>query len=143
MSNSSFSKLVSTDDGKVVWSGDLGNIDWSAIYLRGFLYETVSDTAMRTHLQCADMSNGNLMWGKSIKMPTFTEASDKLIILDEDGILHIAEATPKGYQELSSGDALGGRDDVARKFWTPPVLVGGRLYYRNYEGQLVCIDMRK
>jgi hypothetical protein len=30
----------------------------------------------------------------------------------------------------------------ARVFPTPPVLCGGRIYCRNYAGDLVCIDMR-
>jgi hypothetical protein len=56
-------------------------------------------------------------------------------------VLHIVEASPAGYRELSSADVLGGANRP-RQFAVPPVLCGGRIYCRNYAGDLVCIDVR-
>jgi outer membrane protein assembly factor BamB len=64
-------------------------------------------------------------------------AGDKLIVLGETGRLAIAEATPKGYQEISAAKVVDGR------CWTMPILANGRIYSRNSEGHLVCLDVRK
>jgi outer membrane protein assembly factor BamB len=137
-----FPRLVAIEDGTPVWSGRLRTSFFTSVYLGGYLYGTDGDTRVGTTLQCVDAADGKLMWEHEMQAPCVTAAADKLILLEENGTLHIAEATPKGYHELASADALGGRDDVARKFWTPPVLVGGFMYCRNLEGQLVCVDLR-
>jgi outer membrane protein assembly factor BamB len=82
------------------------------------------------------------MWEKEMKMASLIAADGKIIILEEDGTLHIAEATPSSYQELSSGDVLEG-EQKSRKFYTPPVLYKGKIYVRNWIGDLVCIDVNK
>jgi len=46
------------------------------------------------------------------------------------------------YKEISSADVLDG-EKKPRNFWTPPVLCNGRIYCRNYAGDLVCIDVSK
>jgi hypothetical protein len=67
-------------------------------------------------------------------------ADGKLIILDQEGMLFIAEATPASYKEISSCDVLAGEQKF-RQFWTPPVLCKGKIYCRNSYGDLVCIDV--
>ena len=62
-------------------------------------------------------------------------ADGKLIILGERGKLVIAEASPDGFNELSSKQILQGR------CWTVPILANGRIYARNADGHLVCVDV--
>jgi hypothetical protein len=57
-------------------------------------------------------------------------------------VLHIIEASPAEYREISSADMLGGAKRP-RRFAVPPVLGGGKIYCRNYAGDLVCIDVSK
>ena len=64
-------------------------------------------------------------------------ADGKLIILSEDGKLIIAEASPEGFKELASKQIL------TYQCWTVPVLANGRIYARNTEGKLVCVDVSK
>jgi outer membrane protein assembly factor BamB len=63
-------------------------------------------------------------------------ADGKLVVLDEQGELVIAEATPTRYHELSRAKVLSGR------CWVMPVLASGRLYAKTNEGQMVCLDLR-
>jgi outer membrane protein assembly factor BamB len=79
-------------------------------------------------------------WGP--KTVSLMAADGKLIILENDGTLHIAEVTPASYQEISSCDVLDGEHKY-RQFWTPPVLCNGKIYCRNYAGDLLCIDVSK
>ena len=73
-----------------------------------------------------DVENGSLM-----------AADGKLIVVSAAGELIVAEATPEEFRELSREEVLEGG-----VFWTPPVLVDGRIYVRNSLGELVCRDHR-
>ena len=47
----------------------------------------------------------------------------------------IAEASPEAYKELSKTPA------VAKKAWVAPVLANGRIYCRNNNGEVTCLDV--
>jgi outer membrane protein assembly factor BamB len=95
-------------------------------------------------LRCLSVKTGEIMWEKDLDTISLSliSANGKLIILEDDGTLHIAEATPSAYQEISSADVLEG-EKKKRTFWTPPVLYRGKIYCRNYMGDIVCIDVSK
>jgi hypothetical protein len=61
-------------------------------------------------------------------------ADGKLIILTEKGELVICEASPAGFRPLSRSRVLDHR------CWAQPTLDAGRLFVRNNEGDLVCLD---
>jgi hypothetical protein len=88
-----------------------------------------------------------MMWeqvmseAKPPKCVTLSAAGDKLIVLTDDGILAVAEASPQTYKELSQCKLLPETKAIFAKFWTPPVLCNGRIYCRNFNAELVCIDV--
>jgi outer membrane protein assembly factor BamB len=61
-------------------------------------------------------------------------ADGKLILLDEDGVLALATATPKGFVVHSRVQLL---DNVA---WTVPTIVGKTLYVRD-KGRILAADL--
>jgi len=103
--------------GYVLWDGHLYGID-------------------ETQIHCLDFATGKEVWAEDagIAKGSLMLADEKLIILSEKGELVIAEASPQGYQEHSRAQVLGGTS------WTPPVLANKRIYCRNGEGDLVCVD---
>jgi len=64
-------------------------------------------------------------------------ADDKLIALEEDGTLLMGEAAGEGWEPLAKARLLAGR------CWTAPVLSDGRIFVRNAEGVVACLDVRK
>ena len=64
-------------------------------------------------------------------------ADGKLIVLSDEGELLVAPATPTGFQPTAKAKVLRG------KCWTMPVLAHGRIYCRDAEGTLVCLDVRE
>jgi hypothetical protein len=66
----------------------------------------------------------------------------KLIILSGSGILSIGRATPGGFRETARCDVLQGASGP-RKFWNPPVLCNAKIYCRNLNGDLICVDVSK
>jgi outer membrane protein assembly factor BamB len=90
----------------------------------------------KKELRCLDFKTGQMKWSKGgLGKGSLMIADGKLIILSERGKLVIAEASPEGFRELASVQILTG------KCWTVPVLANGRIYARNANGQLVCIDV--
>jgi outer membrane protein assembly factor BamB len=67
----------------------------------------------------------------------FLLADGKLVILNEDGVLTIAEATTTEYRPLGSAKILEGPDA-----WAPMALVAGRLLARDTH-RMVCVDLRR
>ena len=134
---------ITGNEPKVVWENEnMRNEFSSCVYIDGYLYGSDGAPGTRARLRCIDVASGDVVWEKEMKMASLISADGKLIILEEDGTLHIAEATPSAYQEISSCDVLQG-EQKPRTFHTPPVLCNGKIYCRNYAGDLVCIDVSK
>ena len=114
----------------------------TCVYIDGYLYGSDGDHGRLCPFRCIDVKTGEVMWEKKMKMASLIAADGKLIILDEEGTLHIAEATPSSYKEISSCDVLE-NEQKPRTFYTPPVLCNGKIYCRNLYGDLICIDVSK
>ena len=90
-------------------------------------------------LACMDL-DGNRLW-TSGKKHTFGLGpfliADGLIFAVEghEASLHVAEATPNGFEELASKSVLDGPDA-----WGPITLAGGRLFVRDLT-DLVCLKL--
>jgi outer membrane protein assembly factor BamB len=62
-------------------------------------------------------------------------AGDRILVLNDDGMLTLAEATPMGYRQLAQAKVLDGVDA-----WAPMALVGGRLLLRDTR-RLLCLEL--
>ena len=77
-------------------------------------------------LTAVDVHSGKIAWqDRAFARAQLLYADGKLVILDEDGNLGIAVATPQGLQVLARAPVL---ENLA---WTPPTLVGTKLYVRD------------
>lgn len=82
------------------------------------------------------LSDGKVLWRKRgfSKATLLLVGKDKLIILDEQGHLAVATATPDELQIHAKAKVL------EEKSWTVPTLVGTRLYLRDYH-HIVALDL--
>ena len=69
-------------------------------------------------LRCLELATGRLVWEK------------------------LLSASPHGYREICRAD-VAQEGQPGQKFWTPPVLCGGRIHCRNYRGELVCVEVSR
>jgi hypothetical protein len=75
-------------------------------------------------------------WSKPLPaIASLIAAGKKIILLTGSGELMTVTASPGKCDVLSRVQVLGGR------CWTPPVLSDARLYCRNAQGLLVCLDV--
>lgn len=77
-------------------------------------------------LKCISAETGEPCWSKrGFGKGSLIIADGHLVVLSDQGRLIVVKASPEGYQEVASVQALDG------KSWTSPTLAGGRLYLRN------------
>jgi outer membrane protein assembly factor BamB len=146
--------LLGLKDGapRVVWrSKEFYSDVASPVIIGGFAYCCHGgpySNSLFARLCCIDMKTGRLAWETDLggearpRWISLTASDGKLIILDDIGVLRIARAAPSSYEELSRMNVLG-ESKRPRIFPTPPVLSGGRIYCRNYAGDLICVDVRR
>jgi outer membrane protein assembly factor BamB len=86
-------------------------------------------------LMAIDLKTGKPLWRqRSLAKANLLYADGKFIILDEEGVLALATATPEGLDIRSQAKVL------ERLAWTVPTLVGSRLYLRD-ERTIKCLDL--
>jgi len=89
-------------------------------------------------LKCIDL-DGNEQWAeRGLGLGAMIVANGFLVVMDKDGSLVIADAVPVRFNEVHRFKVLDGG-----KYWTTPIVTGGRIYCRNSLGDLVCLDHRK
>jgi outer membrane protein assembly factor BamB len=77
-------------------------------------------------LTAVELGTGKIAWqDRAFARAQLLQADGKLVILDEDGTLGLATANAEGLQVLSKVSILENRA------WTPPTLVGTKLYARD------------
>jgi len=86
-------------------------------------------------LTCVDAATGETKWRSREPGDGFLiVAGGRLVIVTKNGSLHVAEASPEGYNELA---AVGIFEDQS---WTAPSFAGGSIYARSF-GELARLDL--
>jgi len=96
---------------------------------------------VRQDRQLACMTpDGELLWDSGSEnrfgIGPYLIADGKIILMDDHGLLTVAEATPAGYKPLAQAKVLPGPDS-----WGAMALVGGRLILRDLN-VMKCLDLR-
>lgn len=89
-------------------------------------------------LTCLDLA-GKVLWTSGSKdkfgLGPFLIADRKLFVMNDEGVLTLAEANPEEYRPLVKNRVLNGHDS-----WAPMALAGSRLLVRDLT-QMVCLDI--
>jgi outer membrane protein assembly factor BamB len=137
---------IGESEPKVLWTNkDMWSEISSPVMVSDYIYSPHrGPEEYGGSLQCLDVKMGKIMWEENLerKPISLTAANGHLIILDEKGNLYIAQADPESYKEISRSNIFDGKPMLAY-FRVPPVLYRGKIYCRNYAGDLICIDVRK
>jgi len=132
---------ISDTEAKMVWENpDMSNHFGTSIYVNGFIYGPNGNSGRKqSNLVSIDPKTGKIIWTQKIGFNSIVFSDNKLIILKESGDLIIADITNNEYKELAKAKVLETSKD--NPCWTMPVLSNGKIYCRNYVGDLVCIDV--
>lgn len=92
-------------------------------------------------LVCLDLK-GKAVWQSGSEhrfgIGPYLVADGLIYVMDDKGVLTMAEATPTGYKELGRAEVLHEGVDA----WGPMALVAGRLLVRDAT-RMACLDVRK
>lgn len=133
------SQLVQLAEGdagitvEVAWRGARFKTRWNEPLLVG-RYAYGLDEGV---LECIDPLTGKRAWkGGRYGYGQLLAHGERLLVVDEDGDVHLVEASPEGHVELASFEGLEGEMNL-----NVPALAHGRLLLRN-ERELLCFDLR-
>ena len=89
-------------------------------------------------LCCLDLE-GNVLWTSTsahkFGLGPYAIADGRIYVLEDDGLLTMAEATPSGYRQIAEAKVLEGPES-----WGPMAFVAGRLIVRDMN-KMVCLDI--
>jgi outer membrane protein assembly factor BamB len=115
---------------------EFGSAQQTPILYKGYIYGVRPDG----QLVCLDM-NGNIIWNSGpmhrFGLGPYMIANGLIYVMDDDGLLTLAEATPEGYKQLGQAQVLSGHDA-----WGPMAMAQGRLILRDLT-RMVCLDVRE
>jgi outer membrane protein assembly factor BamB len=104
------------------------------IFYNGFIYGVRPDEQM----VCLDVQ-GNVIWtsGPESKFGygPFMIADDLMFIMNDEGLLTLAQVSADGYEQLGQWKVLTGHES-----WGPMAIASGRLIVRDFT-TMVCLDV--
>jgi len=113
-----------------------GSIQQSPIYYDGYIYGVRPDK----QLVCL-APDGNVVWTSTTANKfgrnggPYAIVNGLLYIMDDEGKLTLAEATPEGYLPLAHAKVLDGRES-----WGPMAIAGNRMIVRDTL-KMICLDI--
>jgi outer membrane protein assembly factor BamB len=96
-----------------------------AVYGNGYVFGSSGDFGPAFFFAVEAQSGKEAWRDRAFSRANIVRAGERLIILDEDGTLALASASPTGLQILAQAQIFDSRA------WTPPTLVGSRLFARD------------
>lgn len=116
-----------------VWQNrEMANSFSGCVLLDGHLYGFDQRT-----LKCMDLMGATKWEERGIGNGALIASDGRLLVQGADGALHVVEATPEEYRELSNTQLF-----EAGRYWTKPTLANGIVYCRSSKGLLVARDHR-
>ncbi|GJM25260.1 MAG: polyvinylalcohol dehydrogenase [Phycisphaerae bacterium] len=119
-----------------VWESDKIKVfHWNAVRVKDHIYASIGGKV--TLVSAVNVKTGEVAWKeRGFHKANCIYADDKLIFVDENGVLAMAKVSPKGMEILGKTELL---EKVA---WTVPTLVGDQLYVRDTK-EIVALDLGK
>jgi outer membrane protein assembly factor BamB len=125
---------VNGSDVQTLWKNrNMRNHMNCSMYFKGYIYGFDEKT-----LTCLDFKDGSIQWteGGLGKGALMMSADGRMIIISDKGELVIARANHEKFDVISRAQIL-----PRAKCWTTPILANGKIYARNANGDLVCVDV--
>jgi outer membrane protein assembly factor BamB len=106
----------------------------NGVRLGNRLYMSSGDTGSAP-FAAVDVNTGDILWrDRTVARASLIAAGGRLIILDENGLLVLAEPKDDGLRVLAQAQIFNGRA------WTAPSLSGTRLYLRDRK-EVVAVEL--
>ena len=129
------SRNGATTTVKELWHSPRIQLHFGSVVRAGEFVYLSSGHSGPAFMTAVELKTGRIAWQtRDFSKAQILQADGKLIILDEDGTLGLASATPDRFQVLSRVPLL------KRIAWTAPTLVGTRLYLRD-RAEIMALEL--
>jgi len=116
--------------------GVFGSDQQTPLFFEGYIYGVRPDG----QLVCLNL-DGELVWtsgnANRFGLGPYIIADRKIYVMNDSGLLTLAESTPEVYKQLAQSQVLDGHDS-----WGPMAIASGRLIARDLT-RMVCLNVRK
>ena len=113
-----------------------GSDQQTPVFYEGYIYGVRPDE----QLTCLDL-NGEVVWTSGTThrfgLGPYTIANGLIYVMNDSGLLTLAEATPAGYTQLAEARVLEGPES-----WGPIAIASGRLIVRDMH-RMICLDVTR
>jgi len=111
---------------KELWASQRMRVHHGTMLLLGDVVYGSSGDFGPAPMTAVDVRTGTVVWqDRSFPKANFVYADNKVILLDEDGVLALVDLTPQGMKIISKTNLL------SHLAWTPPTVAGTKLYVRD------------
>ena len=116
------------------WSIDRTGIGFTnAVVTDGIVYGSTGGSRSAV-VTAIDLSEGERLWReRGFAVSNYLAVGDRLVLLDENGVLGIAHPNRSALNVVTKQQILN-----APKAWTVPTMVGERLYVRDQKEIVAC-----
>ncbi|MCI0690810.1 PQQ-like beta-propeller repeat protein [candidate division KSB1 bacterium] len=120
---------------KEIWTNNKMHVHFGTVIRAGdHIYGSSGDFGP-CFFTAIEAKTGKILWqNRGLARASFVYADGKFIILDEEGNLALATASPEGLKVHAKVDLL------SNKAWTAPTLVGKKLYARDRK-EIVALEL--
>jgi outer membrane protein assembly factor BamB len=131
---------LARQDGKTnvkeLWHNNRVRVHFGSIVRIGDYAYGSSGHSGPSFFTAINVKTGEIAWqDRAFAKASFLYVDGKFIIVDEDGALGLATATPEGFKVIAKADLL------KSNAWTVPSLVGTSLYVRDRR-TIMALDLR-
>ncbi|HPG38881.1 MAG TPA: PQQ-like beta-propeller repeat protein [bacterium] len=138
-------RMLNITDNKAVslWENDLYNSPFqTGVVVDNYAYQYGWKGDQPMALHCIDIKTGQATWHQPMgELGSLISANNKLIIIDGQGKLVIAECNPTHYTEISSAHIFTNLEKSKCYCLTAPTLANSKIYIRSTDGDLACVDV--
>lgn len=138
-------RMISINGNKAVslWECDLYNSAFqTGVVVDNYAYQYGWKGDQPIALHCIDIKTGQATWHQPMgELGSLISANNKLVIIDGQGKLVIAECNPQQFIEISSAQIFANLEKSKSYCLTAPTLANSKIYVRTTDGDMACVDV--
>ncbi|MDA8744680.1 PQQ-like beta-propeller repeat protein [Rubripirellula amarantea] len=112
------------------------------ILINGFAYGCSGRNAPDSDFRCIEWSTGKVKWADERRIrSSVTRVGDKLVLLEERGLLQLIDPNPDQLTEIAQWDLskpAGNRPSIGYPCWAAPIVDNNRMLVRG-DTKVVCL----
>lgn len=126
---------------KSVWRNDtLASLFRTGVVIDGYVYQ-FNNFRNKMNLYCVALGTGQKMWHHKYDVwGAVSAVDDKLVVISGLGKVYIVDTKPEAYTELSGLQVLPPVNKNTHWCWTAPSFADGKIFVRNANGDMACIQ---